>query len=467
MCILEKQCSRCKEVLPVGMFHPNKKTLTGYCSYCKTCSNASSVEWKNRQPEEHKEKLRAYRQANKDRAEFLRKQKHFQARIRKIAENGFVIESKSSKVCSWCKIEKPLEAFNKNGKNSWCRDCCKVKTKTRTSLPEGISQAIADQIVSEYNNSFENSLIKKLSNKYNFTPYKIRTVLELAGVKLRVNRVLPETKGYYVYLHKTEENVVFYVGKGKGKRAWSKSRNNNDWTEFTKNNEYIVEIFKDNLDEQTALDIEQELFNLYKDTLLNKVQPVKQLENLIPLDIKDFIYYDPNSSTKIRAKVDIPMPNGGVRQKAGSEMGCFNKSTGRSVVRFKGVGYYVSRVVCVLHGVDPTGKLVDHINGDCSDDRIENLRLTTPVGNARNTVKPKKSNTGVVGVYEQKTKNTFLVAHRDNGCTKTKRFRFTEETRDVVFKEAVEYRMKIVRDSEEVYSDRHLGIEQRNINEQL
>ena len=34
---------------------------------------------------------------------------------------------------------------------------------------------------------------------------------------------------YYVYLHKTLNGEVFYVGKGRLKRAWSKSNRGKNW----------------------------------------------------------------------------------------------------------------------------------------------------------------------------------------------------------------------------------------------
>ena len=66
---------------------------------------------------------------------------------------------------------------------------------------------------------------------------------------------------YYVYLHKTKNGIPFYVGKGKGYRAWSKTRNNS-WKEFVNTiGEYDVEIVNDKLSEQQSLDIEQNLIS--------------------------------------------------------------------------------------------------------------------------------------------------------------------------------------------------------------
>lgn len=67
---------------------------------------------------------------------------------------------------------------------------------------------------------------------------------------------------YYVYLHRrATDNKVFYVGKGKDKRAYSTFGRNEHWQKTEAKHGLIVEIAFDNLEEQEAFQVE-------KDTIL-------------------------------------------------------------------------------------------------------------------------------------------------------------------------------------------------------
>lgn len=63
--------------------------------------------------------------------------------------------------------------------------------------------------------------------------------------------------GHYVYLHLRTSNLsVFYVGKGKGKRAWDKYSGSQWWKRVAAKHGWTVEILKDGLDESEALSLE-------------------------------------------------------------------------------------------------------------------------------------------------------------------------------------------------------------------
>lgn len=65
---------------------------------------------------------------------------------------------------------------------------------------------------------------------------------------------------YYVYVHRKKTNGdVFYVGKGKGRRAWRFNDRNRLWKRTNDKYGCIVEIVQNNLQEWYALELEIDL----------------------------------------------------------------------------------------------------------------------------------------------------------------------------------------------------------------
>lgn len=99
---------------------------------------------------------------------------------------------------------------------------------------------------------------------------------------------------------------------------------------------------------------------------------------------------------------------------AGSKvMGCRR----RAGVMVRGFGILpVHRVIWVMHYGDiPDGLVIDHANGDPSDNRIENLRACRPADNNRNSKGKRKSASKLKGVsmYNQRGK----IRWRSRICT--------------------------------------------------
>lgn len=61
------------------------------------------------------------------------------------------------------------------------------------------------------------------------------------------------------------------------------------------------------------------------------------------------------------------------------------------------------RVVWALHFGDPGAALIDHVDGDATNNRVENLRLASHTTNGYNAKKNSRNTSGVTGV--SRTKN--------------------------------------------------------------
>lgn len=68
---------------------------------------------------------------------------------------------------------------------------------------------------------------------------------------------------FYVYLHKKLNGEVFYVGKGKGSRAYSSYNRNRHWKSVVAKYGLVVEIVLDGLQEWYAFELEKDLIAYY------------------------------------------------------------------------------------------------------------------------------------------------------------------------------------------------------------
>lgn len=85
---------------------------------------------------------------------------------------------------------------------------------------------------------------------------------------------MSEESNFYVYLHRrASDGKVFYVGKGRNKRAWSKSERNDRWNKTYRKHGLIVDIAFESLSEDEAFELEVqtilEMRHCYEDTICN------------------------------------------------------------------------------------------------------------------------------------------------------------------------------------------------------
>lgn len=106
-------------------------------------------------------------------------------------------------------------------------------------------------------------------------------------------------------------------------------------------------------------------------------------------------------------------------QKCGKIAGCVRPKVGGKGYKYakiKGRSEAIHRLVLVWHGIDiPEGMVVDHINQDSYDNRIENLRVVTTAVNLQNQKKPRHNTSGHHGIQWRKDRSKWVVRFQVNG----------------------------------------------------
>lgn len=75
-----------------------------------------------------------------------------------------------------------------------------------------------------------------------------------------------DSSRFYVYLHLKPSGEIFYVGKGTGKRAWSRNLRNRHWRHIVDCHGFVVKIHADGLTESQAFELEKQLIKSHKET---------------------------------------------------------------------------------------------------------------------------------------------------------------------------------------------------------
>jgi len=99
---------------------------------------------------------------------------------------------------------------------------------------------------------------------------------------------------------------------------------------------------------------------------------------------------------------------------AGSVAGNSN-GKGHLRLHYNKVQYYVHRVCWLLYYGEPAPRLIDHINGNGEDNRIDNLRLATNRQNMYNMKLTKRNTSGVKGVSWHKATSKWRATISENG----------------------------------------------------
>lgn len=231
---------------------------------------------------------------------------------------------------------------------------------------------------------------------------------------------------YYVYYHIDLLGNIRYIGSGTGQRYYLKQYRSSEHFAFWNNLTKAVVV--DNLSKEESMKLEEQLIREHIGTgqLFNKsvkctYAPVKEIKYS---EVSKYLYYDASSPSGLRWKVSIysGMNYNILERKAGDIAGRINKR-GYWATSVNKCRYANHRLVLCLKTMQdiPPDMVVDHVNGNPSDNSFENLRLVTKAQNNRNLKISKLNKTGIRGVRLSKT-NTWVVTWRENGLSKNKTF---------------------------------------------
>jgi len=142
------------------------------------------------------------------------------------------------------------------------------------------------------------------------------------------------------------------------------------------------------LTKKESIELENNLIKFHDNgQLFNVMKTAGIVKKISYKEFNDNFYYDETSPSFLRHRVDKK------RIKAGTIAGMLD-AKGYWVVKFKSVSYLVHRVIIVLTTLEDIaeGMVVDHLDGNPSNNNINNLRVVSQKDNCRNF----SSNTGKI-----------------------------------------------------------------------
>jgi hypothetical protein len=242
----------------------------------------------------------------------------------------------------------------------------------------------------------------------------------------------------YVYLHKTLDGKVFYVGKGRNNRCNHSSGRSKTWKLFAEKG-YTVDIVDYFDTNELALSFESKLISQHASNgiLTNKNKSSSRFDYNFE-QLNNFFYYDETSPSGLRYRQATRIKPVGAIAGSKDHYGYWN-------VYFRGYTCKVHRIVWVLtHGDINKELYINHIDCNPSNNLLNNLEIVTPAENSQRTVKQKNPLVGIklVNVYAHGRYVEYWVCtyKTKSGEAAYKRFKVSKYGYEVAKEMAIEYK---------------------------
>jgi len=181
------------------------------------------------------------------------------------------------------------------------------------------------------------------------------------------------------------------------------------------------------------------------------------------MKLEDLFYYDITSPSGLRRKTDWRCgPKGStLRACAGDVVGGLHPR-GYYKIRVNGTSMSAHSIIWQLHnGSLPEGWIVDHIDGNTTNNDINNLRAISIQHNSQNRKMRNDNSLGITGISERfdGSYHRFLVRCSNlDGSRHHKNFSVHQYGREQALKLAIEYREEYIKKLNEqgaCYTERH------------
>ena len=262
-----------------------------------------------------------------------------------------------------------------------------------------------------------------------------------------------------VYLHRrVSDNEPFYIGSGvKGVREFSRSSRSKAWHNFIDGTDFIAEILEEGLSQKQSRLLERKHINETSFNLVNIHNPI--IDNLdLDFNLLNKLFTYNESSTTCLTWKDCKS-----KEFNGKDAGNFVFKNGKKssgCVRVQGARLRIHRVVWTLFGnTIPEFYVIDHIDNNPHNNKIDNLRCVSSAVNARNRLpisKPSGLPSGI-NVIGKETQLQIQAHAIVKGKKSTKAFAILKYGKEGALARAIAWRSSILSglSGEESYSDTH------------